>query len=144
MAPVCGPFGPLGRLNQHIHPESMHTAYEGHAPLARFCGRVALAQYEKGLHFIQEQPHPSLLYQETPWPHVLSLPNVVQTIYHRCMMGLRVQHGECKGYDLKKPSSTTASCPELTYYFEGKICSQQRDHIPVTGALGKKRYLLKC
>ena len=110
MAPVCGPFGPLGRLNRSINPDRMRRACEEQAPLAHFCGRVALKQCQRGRHFIQEQPYPSDLYNEVPWPQVLSIPGVVQTVYDRCTKGLCVISGQYKGFAIKKPSSMTASC----------------------------------
>ena len=50
MAPACGPFGPLGVLNEKLYPEAMARAYEAAAPLAHFCGQVAQHQLDAGMH----------------------------------------------------------------------------------------------
>ena len=121
MAPACGPFGPLGVLNEKLYPEAMARAYAAAAPLARFCGQVAQHQLDAGMHFIQEQPYPSRLYDEIPWPKVLSMSEVCQVVYHRCMCKLRVQHGPYRGFYIKKPSTMTASCKELVT-FVSRIC----------------------
>ena len=56
MAPRCGPFGPLGRFNQAINPDGWLRNYALSAPLASFCGKVALLQRGEGRHFLVEQP----------------------------------------------------------------------------------------
>ena len=77
------------------------------------------------------------LVQRGPWRPVLSIPGVVQTVYVRCMKGLCVNSGQHTGFAIKQPSSMTASCHDLTFYFEGQRCDQRHEHIPNTGALGK-------
>ena len=74
MAPTCGPFGPLGRANRRIHPDSWHRSYENATPHGRFCGQMVLLQLRQGTHFICEQPAGSDLYREHPWPDVLNHP----------------------------------------------------------------------
>ena len=68
MAPICACFGPMGHMNWEINPESMERLYKIAKPIAQFCGFIAELQLRKGLHFIQEQPSPSGLYDEKPWP----------------------------------------------------------------------------
>jgi hypothetical protein len=87
MAPICGPFGPLGYLNQSIHPEKHKEAHLIAAPVAKFCGEVALIQLDKGNSFMTEQPEPTRLYEIAPWPKVLNNPRVSKAIYERCMCG---------------------------------------------------------
>ena len=127
MAPVCGPFGPLSHLNWHLHPETMRRQEAKYKPLAVFCGNVALIQHHKGLHWLQEQPHPSRLYSVPPWPKVLGLPGVCRVIYHRCTCGLKVLAGKWKGKFIKKPSSMTASDLNLIEPFRGCVCKHSSD-----------------
>ena len=96
MAPVYDPIGPLGKLNKHIHPDSWQRSYDGVALFAILCGRVALTQPRNIRHFIQEQPHPTKLYEEHHWPEVLSTKGVVQQIYDRCTCGLLITRCQYK------------------------------------------------
>ena len=96
MAPVCGPFGPLGQLSKHIHPESWQRSYEEVAHLAIFRCKVALTQLRMNRRFIQEQPHPTKLYDGHPWSQVRSTRGVVQQVYDRCTCGLKVTSGPYK------------------------------------------------
>ena len=134
MAPVCGPYGPMSNLNNFLHPETMQQKEREVRPLAILCGKVALVQIAKGLYFIQEQPHPSKLYQVHPWPKVLALKRtglfapghpehaVMQVKYDRCAAGLKVHTGRFKGMPMKKPSTMTANCPLLLRPFLSKQC----------------------
>ena len=126
MAPECGPYGPMSNLNWHLYPETMRRKELAVRPLAHFCGKVAQLQLAKGLHFIQEQPHPSKLYGVLPWPTVIKDDRVGQVIYDRCAAGLKVPKGQHKGKFIKKPSSMTSSHPDLTYYFEGCQCHHRQ------------------
>eukprot|EP00969_Alexandrium_andersonii_P045267 1987848-Alexandrium_andersonii.AAC.1 len=99
--------------------EQLRTA----GPIARLCGEVVGLQLEHGRHFIQEQPHPSSLYEITPWPSVLRDEHVMSIVYDRCMCGLRVTSGPDRGKHIRKRSSMTASCPELLYPFRDRKCS---------------------
>ena len=56
MAPRCDPFGPLGRWNQVIHPEGWNRSYQESAPLATFCGEVAILQSKKADIFCVNNP----------------------------------------------------------------------------------------
>eukprot|EP00969_Alexandrium_andersonii_P116738 5160870-Alexandrium_andersonii.AAC.1 len=69
--------------------EQLRTA----GPIARLCGEVAALQLGHGRHFIQEQPHPSSLYEVTPWPAVLRGECVMSIVDDRCMRGLRATSG---------------------------------------------------
>eukprot|EP00969_Alexandrium_andersonii_P288237 12742960-Alexandrium_andersonii.AAC.1 len=53
-------------------------------PIARLCGEVAGLQLERGRHLMQEQPHPSSLYEVTPWPSVLRDARAMSIVYGRC------------------------------------------------------------
>eukprot|EP00972_Heterocapsa_arctica_P032816 4830892-Heterocapsa_arctica.AAC.1 len=55
MAPICGPFGPMGRFVRYVTPASWLRPYNLAAPHGRFCGVMALVQLSKGLHFLSEQ-----------------------------------------------------------------------------------------
>ena len=146
MAPVCGPYGPMSKLNNHLHPDSMHAKEREVRPLATLCGEVALVQMKKGLYFIQEQPYPSNLYYVDPWPavfdirrpgmHAVDHPEyeVLQVAYDRCAVGLKVQTGRFKGMPIKKRSTMTANCTSLLRPFLTKQCKHHPDtHLPGAG-----------
>ena len=146
MAPVCGPYGPMSNLNHHLHPETMDAREREVRPLASLCGKVALIQIKKGLYFIQEQPYPSRLYDVNPWPAVFAMPRtgihtkdhpahaVIQVVYDRCAVGLKVQSGRFKGMPIKKPSTMTANCTLLLRPFLTKKCKHLPDmHLPGDG-----------
>eukprot|EP00969_Alexandrium_andersonii_P012785 557398-Alexandrium_andersonii.AAC.1 len=80
--------------------EQLRTA----GPIARLCGQVAELQLQQGRHFIQEQPHPSSLYEVTPWPSVLHDECVMSIVYDRCMRGLRATSGPDRGKHIRKRS----------------------------------------
>ena len=123
MSPTCAPFGPLSHLNKAAQPEAWQRSYENAAPHGRFCGLVALTQLKHGRHFINEQPDPSNLYKEHPWPTVLSTKGVVSVRWDRCQTGLVV-----KGLPAKKASRMVASHPLLIAPFENKICKHRHQH----------------
>ncbi len=133
MAPVCGPYGPMSNLNWSLYPETMRLKELAVRPLAQFCGLVALLQLGKDLHFIQEQPYPSRLYDVMPWPKVMRYQEVVQVVYDRCAAGLKVLNGKFKGLFLKKPSTMTASDPELVKPFQDLRCKQKHEHLSGDG-----------
>ena len=82
LAPVCGPYGPLANLNWHLHPAAMIESIKLAKPIAWTCGQVALIQLKKKLDFIAEQPYPTRLYAEDPWPSLFANnPQVVQVVY---------------------------------------------------------------
>jgi len=133
LAPICGPFGPMSNLNWHLHPDTMWQKYAEASPVCWTCGQVALIQLKRGLDFLAEQPHPSKLFDEHPWPQILKYPNVEQVVYDRCRCGLRVLSGPWKGYYWKKPSSMTVSCPELAYPFQNTRCLGNHQHMEGDG-----------
>ena len=98
MAPVCGPFGPPGQLNERIHPESCQRSYAEAAHIAKFCGDVALKQLSNHRHSIQEQPHPSKLYESSPWPLAFSKQGLAQQLDDRCTCGLNATRGQHKRF----------------------------------------------
>ena len=75
MAPMCTPFGPIGRFNRAINPEGWYRSLEDAVPLAYVCGAVALAQIKAGRHFLCENPHPTDLHTVHPWPLVMNFAN---------------------------------------------------------------------
>ena len=130
MAPVCGPYGPLSTLTRHMYPETYQRRLAEARPLAKFTAEVALVQLGKrNNHFIQEQPDPSKVYEEHPWPQVLRDPRVDQRRYHRCKAGLKVLNGPNRGLFIKKPSTMTASHPALLAPFTGLLCNNQHRHV---------------
>ena len=101
MAPVCGPYGQISNLTWYLHAETMHLQEAKVRPLARFCGHVAGLQLEKGLHFIQERPLGSWLYQVQPWPQFLCHAGVVQQMYDRCAARLKIIPARSAGFVLR-------------------------------------------
>ena len=129
MAPCCDCYGPLSHLNWSINYDTMLKKYKVGSAVAKFCGAVALLQLKKGLHFICEQPDPSDLYCEGDWPAVFSYPGVHQVKYDRCQCGLKVQHGAHKGLFIRKPSTMTVSCRELSDPFQNLKCQNRHEHL---------------
>ena len=127
MAPACGPYGPLSHMNWHRYPDSMRKQEKDMRPVASFCGEVAIIQMDRSLHWLQEQPYPSDLYEVHPWPRALTYPHVCRIVYHRCACGLRVLSGPHRGKFIKKPSSMTASDMLLIEPFRGRVCTHHPD-----------------
>jgi len=133
MAPCCDCFGPLSHLNWDLNYDTMCEKYRNGGAVARFCGRVARLQLEKGYEFLCEQPHPSDLFLEGEWPHVFTYETVEQVRYDRCTCGLRVLEGPHAGCYLKKPSTMTVSCPELGDPFRKRLCPGKHEHLQGLG-----------
>ena len=87
MSPMCRPFGPYAQMNYRIHYDGWLKSYELAAPHGRFCGEVAETQLKVHRDFFNEQPHPSWLYEEEPWPRVPADPRVDSRIVDQCMAG---------------------------------------------------------
>ena len=135
MAPICGPYGPMSHLNWHLHPKTMHSKWEDAQPVAYTCGCIAIVQCQRGNDFINEQPYPSSLYEEAPWPTLFSTyPRVAMVVYDRCRCGLRVRRGPHKGMYFKKTSAMVVSCPELGIHFTNLRCpGESRNHQHLSG-----------
>jgi hypothetical protein len=121
MAPECTPFGPMGQFNEHKYPEGWTRSYNKAAPHGRFCGIIAKLQLAKKLHWIREQPHPSTLDKEEPWPEVLATPEVTRAVWDRCRTGLTFKDKPCK-----KCSEMVGSCPEIVAPFQTPMQLQRR------------------
>ena len=81
----------MSHLNWNINPDAMEKLYKVAKPIAVFCGKVALIQIRKELYFLQEQPHPSSLYDEEPWPGILKgikLGFIIQVFYDRLLTAI--------------------------------------------------------
>ena len=129
MAPVCRPFGPWAHVNRMMHYDSWLASYHEAAPLAQFCGRVALMQLEAGRHFFNENPKGSEIYLEPPWNIVLQWPGVVQQDFDQCMTGLRAINNML----VKKPTRATASHRALVHYFRDLLCDGSHPHQQLAG-----------
>ena len=123
MAPRCGPFGPLGRFNQAINPDGWLRNYALSAPLASFCGKFALLQRGEGRHFLVEHPRGSTLFEEPPWPEVLSHPETKRIIFHQCRVKQYVNGLLCK-----KATELIASSEILLTPFVGLVCTGDHPH----------------
>ena len=128
MGPICAPFGPLGSRNRVLHHESWQRSYSIAAPLARFCGEIAWTQMSQGRHFIQEQPFPSKLYEEDPWPAIRNDPRCLRVVFDQCQVGQRV-----RGLPAKKPTELVASHVLLLKRFANRICQNDHEHIALVG-----------
>ena len=124
MAPTCAPFGPISSMMKANDPAAWERSYARAAPHGRFCGEVALNQLKKGRHFINEQPFPSKLYLEEPWPQVLQHPNTRRIVWDRCQTGCRGPSGK----PARKRSCMIASHEALTKPFENHICPGRHIH----------------
>ena len=130
MAPTCTPFGPLSNFNRTMHPDTWRASYEQAAPHGRFCGEVALYQCQRRQTlmddscFGNEQPNPSRLYEEHPWPVVLQQPGVSMQAFHQCMTG---QVGPT-GLPAKKPTGLLASDEELRKAVAPFWCDGTHEH----------------
>eukprot|EP00972_Heterocapsa_arctica_P085701 12628661-Heterocapsa_arctica.AAC.1 len=73
-----------------MNPEGLEQSYRVCAPIGRLCGHVAAYQLHEDRDYIAEQPDPSLLFDERPWPSVRARPkNVIQDLC-QCVTGQRV------------------------------------------------------
>ena len=141
MAPMCTPFGRMGRHNRTYYPEAWQRSYDIAGPLGQFCGVVALSQLNHERHFICEQPWPSDLFLEQPWPEVLTYSNVDKVIYDRCMTQLILVSPPDKGSYVKKRSAMIASSDTLLAPFRNLTCAGRHTHIEMSG---RKRQLKEC
>ena len=133
MGPRCDPFGPLGRWNRAVHPEGWARSYDEAAPLAEFCGRVALLQITKGRHFLCEQPQSSALFQEEPWPKVMQHHGTRRIVFHQCRVKQYVN-----GFLCKKATELVASSAILLQPFVGLTCQGGHTHAILTGGQATK------
>ena len=129
MAPTCTPFGPWANLNYHLNYEAWHASYLLAAPHGRFCGHVALKQILEGRFFINEQPDPSWLYQEEPWPRVMQHPSVDKLVIHQCMTG---QKASC-GLPAKKPTGLVSNSTLLLKPSRKFKCDNTHQHADLQG-----------
>ncbi|MAD34454.1 MAG: hypothetical protein CMJ88_11970, partial [Planctomycetes bacterium] len=128
MAPMCAPFGPMGQFNEHKYPTGWTRSYNLAAPHGRFCGEIALLQLRKKLHFIREQPDPTNLDKEFPWPDVIAYPGVTKQLWDRCRTGLVFHNKPCR-----KTSAMLGSCPEIVAPFKNMRCNCKVQHAQACG-----------
>ena len=129
MSPTCTPFGPWANLNKIINLQTWQQSYDQAAPHGRFCGTVAWVQLKSNRHFVAENPFPSKLFEESPWPYVLQHPKVSIGVLDQCATGLR-------GFDgllAKKPTQLVASDPSLLEPFKDLRCSGCHQHSDTQG-----------
>ena len=130
MAPTCKPFGSWSHINRVANYNAWQASYDDAAPHGRFCGEIALLQLGKCRHFLNEQPYPSDLYYEEPWPEVLNHSNVLTQKWDRCMTGLVGS----AGIPVKKTSEMVASHLALLQPFANKGCNGSHDHEWLSGS----------
>ena len=98
-------------------------------PNGRFCGYLAQLQLELGGDFASEQPEPSWLCDEPPWPEVLVAPGVDKVICDQRPLGLRDRHGGI----LMKTTGLVPNAPEFLEQFANLRCLGKRTHVHVEG-----------
>ena len=130
MSPRCTPFGPFSNLNKVINRQGWESSYKLAAPHGRFCGEVALHQcrrrqkYNDDSCFVCEQPNPSNLYLEHPWPLVWQYDGVRLQAFHQCMTG-RIGPS---GLPAKKPTGLLSNESELLQSVEPFWCDGSHEH----------------
>ena len=134
MSPMCRPFGRHSNINYQHNYEGWKRSYDLAAPHGRFCGYIALVQIQNNRFFINEQPNPSYLYQEHPWPKVLQHPTVMKEIVHQCMTG---QTGP-EGGLAYKPTGFVANSPYLLKPLVPFKCDKSHEHEQLDGGKADK------
>eukprot|EP00959_Pyramimonas_sp_CCMP1952_P328411 6875519-Pyramimonas_sp.AAC.1 len=118
MSPICGPFGGWSYMNRQLFPDTWEESLDYALKLSTFCAVVALAQYDDGRDWLNEQPTASDMYTYDPWPKVREHPRTVVGNFHMCQMGARTKDG---GH-VNKPTSLWAYDYDLIYYVDGIKC----------------------
>ena len=98
-------------------------------PHVRFCGDIALLQVRRGRHFICENPFPTGLWYELPWPTVAQQPGVRAVVIDQCRVGQKAPDGKY----IKKPTTLIASAPELLQPFQNLRCLGRHQHATTWG-----------
>ena len=89
-----------------------------------------------GVVFVNEQPNASWMYEEHPWPSVLSREDVSWRTFHQCMTG---QKGET-GLPMHKPTALVSNEIILLNSVKRFICDGSHEHDRATGeALSRAR-----
>ena len=101
----------------------MRELYRIAKPIAVFSGKAAMVQIRKGLYFPQEQPHPTALYDENPWPGIFQFGMVEQISYNRCIADSAVLTGPNKVIRIKNHSSIVTNSPESALLFKKLLCN---------------------
>ena len=130
MSPTCKPFGPRARQNRILNYQTWFQSYQEAAPHGRVCGEVALWQHNEGRYFIVEQPFPSELYAEPPWPTVIKQEGIVTAKIHQCMTGLQGRSGLL----IKKPTGFVANDEELVKPLRKFVCNGTHAHEELVGS----------
>ena len=78
---------------------------------------------------VNEQPEPSWLYAEPPWPQVLATAGVDKVIFDQCQLGLRDWHNNI----LQKTTGLVSNAQEMLNQFVGLRCPGRHNHVQITG-----------
>ena len=119
--PPCTPLGSFGSCNKWAHYDSWLASYKECAPVGRLCGQIAIHQLQQDLDYRAEQPDPSTLFHEPPWPTVAAHPRNIGQIMNQCKTGQCNAMGEL----LQKRTQFWASDFELSYPLQGLMCSEE-------------------
>ena len=130
LQPPCTPFGPWANFNKSQHYSSWKESYDACAPVARLCGECAELQLSNNCDWLVEQPMPSQLFQEHPWPRLAMHPKTRQQIMDRCMTNQKNANGNF----VRKRTQLWASSELLLAPFVNLLCNGSHNHEQVTGS----------
>ena len=130
LQPPCTPFGPWANFNAVTNAEAYQRSYRICAPIARLAGDIALFQLSVGNHYWIEQPYPSGLFYEKPWPLIQTHPSNLTRVFDRCMTGQVTVYGDL----VRKRTQVWVSDIELANPFEDLMCDGNHEHAHVEGS----------
>ena len=130
LAPNCRSSGPTSHLNRSINPNTWSDHHAKDLVHAKFCGHVAQVQMKQGRYFFGEQPHPTTLWQEHPWPQIVQHPNIIRKVVDHCMMGQAAPNGHL----VKKPTVLISNSATIMAQFEDLRCDGQHSHYHLFGS----------
>jgi hypothetical protein len=136
MAPTCTPYGRMAYQNFVHNFDGWKRSWDNAHPHARFCGRIALLQLRSGRHFLREQPFPTLMDEEPPWPEVIAHPSVIRVVVDQCRFNQVLN-----GLPVKKPTEILTSAEDLAKPFRDKRCLGCPAHASLEGGQGDKAKL---
>ena len=130
MAPKCRSFGPTSQLNRLINYETWNDHYVEDRKDANFCGHVAEVHMQHSRYFFGEQPNPTTLWQEHPWPLVVQHPTVIRKVIDQGMLDNRAPNGQF----VKKTTVLISNSETILAQFDDLRCNGQHSHYQPCGS----------
>eukprot|EP00974_Lingulodinium_polyedra_P084438 8174142-Lingulodinium_polyedra.AAC.1 len=87
-------------------------------PIGVLCGQLALHQLANRRVYMVEQPDPSGLFTEHPWPRVQGHPHNIVQLVHQYMTSQRAVDGK----PITKPTQFWTNSPDIARALRGRIC----------------------